>query len=214
MNARSLHRPAIILALAPLLLTFPPYARSQHRLASSDTKHAPASRTSDLQTAPEKAYVIGDGDVLGISVWNEPELKQTLPVRPDGKVTMPLIGSVQATGRTPSQLETAIAAGLSAYIHNPNVTVMVLKINSRTFNILGRVAKPGAYPLSGNLTVLDAIAEAGGFTAFAKEAHIYILRDTPDKHETRIRFNYKQVIKGQHAEQNILLKPQDTVIVP
>jgi polysaccharide export outer membrane protein len=147
-------------------------------------------------------------------VWNEPDLKQSLPVRPDGKITLPLIGSVQAAGTTPTQLEKRIESELEAYIHNPNVTVMVLTINSRKFNVLGRVAKPGSYSLSGHVTVLDAIAEAGGFIPFAKETHVYILRHNAAGGDTRISCNYKQIIKGKHPEQNILLQPQDTVVVP
>lgn len=214
MTTTSFYRTVIALLLAPFLFTSAGYPAIQHGPAAPPTKSLSSPGSPAIQASQERTYVIGDGDVLGINVWNEPDFKQSLPVRSDGKITLPLIGSIQASGRTPSQLESAIATALEAYIHHPNVAVMVLKINSRKFNILGRVAKPGSYPLSGNITVLDAIAGAGGFTPFAKKGHVYVLRKSPDGKETRIRFNYKQVIKGKHPEQNILLKPQDTVVVP
>lgn len=165
---------------------------------------------ADTQTG----YLIGDGDVLDINVWNEPDLKQSLPVRPDGKIALPLIGEIQATGKTPSQLQQDIAAKLKAFITHPDVTVMVAQMNSRKFNILGRVAKPGSYPLTATTTVLDAIAVAGGFQDFARQKDIYILRKGPGGAETRIPFNYKSVIKGNHPEENIVLDPHDTVVVP
>lgn len=214
MTITSFYRTVIALFLIPVLFTSPGYSASQRGPGATPSESGRHINASAIQASQERTYVIGDGDLLGINVWNEPDFKQSLPVRSDGRITLPLIGAIQAAGRTPSQLETAIAVKLEAFIHHPNVAVMVLKINSRNFNILGRVAKPGSYPLSGNTTVLDAIAEAGGFTPFAKESHIYILRKNPQGKEARIRFNYKQVIKGKHPEQNILLQPQDTVVVP
>lgn len=211
---KSFFRTAIALLLAPILFASPAYPASRPQPAPARSPSAHRADPPAAQASQDKSYVIGDGDVLGINVWNEPDFKQSLPVRSDGRITLPLIGSVQAAGRTPTQLEKAIAVELEAYIHHPNVAVMVLKINSRNFNILGRVAKPGTYPLSGTTTVLDAIAQAGGFTAFAKESHIYVLRKDPKLGDIRIHFNYKQVIKGKYPEQNILLQPQDTVVVP
>lgn len=166
--------------------------------------------------APKAApdYVIGEDDVLEINVWNEQDMKQSLPVRSDGKITLPLIGDIQAAGQTPAQLQQAIAEKLKAYITHPDVTVMVAQMNSRKFNILGRVTKPGSYPLTATTTVLDAIAVAGGFQVFAKEKDVYILRKTPEGRETRIPFNYKSVIKGNHPEENVVLEPHDTVVVP
>ena len=159
-------------------------------------------------------YLIGDDDLLEINVWNEPDLKQSLPVRSDGKITLPLIGEVQAAGETPSQLQHTIASRLKAYINNPAVTVMVLQMNSRKFNVLGRVAKPGSYSLTATTTVLDAIAEAGGFLDFAKQKDIYILRKNSSGREMRLPFNYKAVIQGKHPEENIVLEPHDTVVIP
>ena len=162
----------------------------------------------------DDTYVIGNDDRLSINVWKEPDLTETLPVRSDGKISLPLIGDVEASGRTPRQLEEAISAKLRIYITDPEVTVMVLQINSQKFNILGRVAKPGSYLLTTTMTVLDAIAEAGGFQDFAKQKKIYILREKAGGGETRIAFNYKDVIQGKHPEENIRLEPHDTVVVP
>jgi polysaccharide export outer membrane protein len=121
---------------------------------------------------------------------------------------------VQATGRTPLQLEEEIGSRLKSYITDPEVTVIVEQINSQKFNILGQVVKPGSYPLAAATTVLDAIAAAGGFRDFAKQKNIYILRQVAGGRETRIAFNYKDVIKGKNPVQNIKLEPRDTVVVP
>ena len=152
--------------------------------------------------------------MLGVNVWNEPQLTQSVPVRSDGKISLPLIGEIQAAGRTPLQLKEAITFKLGEYLSAPNVTVTVLQINSQKFNILGRVLKPGSYPLLATTTILDAIALAGGFQDFAKQKNIYILRRNSDGRETRFNFNYKDVIRGNHPEENIKLMPNDTIVVP
>jgi polysaccharide biosynthesis/export protein len=181
----------------------------------SPAMHASSSDETSPATKPHDAsYVIGSSDVLAITVWKEPEVSRSIPVRPDGRISLPLVGEIQAAGRTPVQLEQDIAAKLQAYISKPDVTVIVEQINSEKFNILGRVAKPGSYLLSGTTTVLDAIALAGGFQDFAKQGGIYILRPNPQGGDSRLAFNYKQVIKGKHTEQNIRLEPRDTIIVP
>lgn len=182
--------------------------------AASSAKPDQQSERSGGTQSDDPSYVIGDDDVLAINVWNEPDLKQSVPVRPDGKISLPLLGDITAAGRTPSQLQEDIAAKLKAYVTHPNVTVVVQQILSKKFNILGRVMKPGAYPLSKTTTVLDAIALAGGFQDFAKQKDVYILRDNPGGDESRLRFNYKDVIKGKNREQNIKLEPNDTIVVP
>jgi polysaccharide biosynthesis/export protein len=159
-------------------------------------------------------YIIGDDDMLGINVWKEPELTASIPVRSDGKISLPLIGEVQASGKTPAQLKDEITARLRTYLAAPDVTVLVLQMNSQKFNILGRVVKPGSYPLSSTTTVLDAIAMGGGFQDFAKQKSIYILRKNPDGTIARIAFNYKDVIRGKHPEANIQLKANDNIVVP
>jgi polysaccharide export outer membrane protein len=158
--------------------------------------------------------VIGNDDQLAINVWKEPDLTRTIPVRSDGKISLPLVGEIQAEGRTPLQLEQDIAARLKNYITEPEVTVIVEQINSQKFNILGQVNKPGSYALSTATTVLDAIAAAGGFRDFAKQKSIYILRQDANGVEARIAFNYKDVIKGKNPQQNIKLEPRDTIVVP
>jgi polysaccharide export outer membrane protein len=159
-------------------------------------------------------FVIGKDDILTINVWKEPDVSRSLPVRSDGRISLPLVGEVQAAGLTPMQLEQSIVSSLRNYITEPEVTVMVQQINSEKFNILGQVAKPGSYSLTLATTVLDAIAAAGGFRDFAKKKGIYILRQNSNGGESRIPFNYKDVIKGKNPQQNIKLEPRDTVIVP
>jgi len=170
--------------------------------------------TAGRVKAHDDSFVIGSDDVLSISVWKEPEVSRLVPVRSDGKISLPLAGEIQAGGTTPRQLEKAIAAKLQSYISDPEVTVIVQQINSQKFNILGQVAKPGSYPLTNSATVLDAIALAGGFRDFAKQKSIYILRHNPDGGQVRLPFNYKDVIKGKNVEQNVRLQPHDTIVVP
>lgn len=190
--------------------------------ASQDTpgsQNAPTSQSESAAAPTGKAhdasYIIGNSDVLAITVWKQPDISRpNIPVRPDGRISLPLVGEIQAAGRTPLQLEQEITERLKTYMTNPDVTVIVDQINSQKFNVLGRVAKPGSYPLTATTTVLDAIASAGGFQDFAKQRGVYILRQTTGAGQTRIPFNYKDVIKGKHPEQNIRLQPGDTVIVP
>lgn len=174
----------------------------------------PDTATSVQRRPADDNYVIGNDDQLEINVWKEPDLTLSVPVRSDGKISMPLIGEVLVTGRTPLQVKEEIAAKLRRFLAAPDVTVMVQQMNSQKFNILGRVMKPGSYPLLATTTILDAIAEAGGFQDFAKQKGIYILRRNPQGVETRIPFNYKDVIRGKHTEENILVKPNDTIVVP
>ena len=170
--------------------------------------------TTPATKAHDDHFVIGNDDQLIINVWKEPEVSRTLPVRSDGRISLPLVGEVQATGRSPLQLEQEIAEKLKGFITNPEVTVMVQQINSEKYNILGQVSKPGSYPLTLSTTVLDAIATAGGFRDFAKQKGVYILRQNANGGETRIPFNYKDVIKGKNSDQNIKLQPNDTIVVP
>lgn len=164
--------------------------------------------------AHDNSFVIGNDDVLAINVWKEPDVSRSIPVRSDGKISLPLVGEVQATGRTPLKLEEEIAARLKNYIAEPEVTVIVQQINSQKFNILGQVNKPGSYVISNSATVLDAIALAGGFRDFAKQKSIYVLRQDADGTQTRLPFNYKEVVKGKNSGQNIKLQPRDTIVVP
>jgi len=173
-----------------------------------------AVRQDSDARAHDDSYVIGNDDMLAINVWKEAEISRSVPVRSDGKISLPLVGELQATGRTPFKLEQDIAERLKNYISDPEVTVIVQQINSQKFNIVGQVVKPGSYPLASATTVLDAIAVAGGFRDFAKKKSIYVLRQNADGTQTRIPFNYKEVIKGQNPSENAKLQPHDTIVVP
>jgi polysaccharide export outer membrane protein len=178
--------------------------------AAQPTQNVEATATK----AHDDSFVIGNDDVLAINVWKEPDVSRSIPVRSDGKISLPLVGEVQATGRTPLKLEQDIAARLKNYIAEPEVTVIVQQINSQKFNILGMVNRPGSYVINNSATVLDAIAIAGGFRDFAKQKSIYILRQNSDGTQTKLPFNYKDVVKGQNLAQNVKLQPRDTIVVP
>ncbi len=159
-------------------------------------------------------YIIGSDDVLAINVWKEPEISKTVPVRPDGMISLPLLGEIKARGLTPVQLEDQISDLLKKIMSDPQVTVIVNQVNSLTFNIVGQVVRPGYFPITRPITVLDAIALCGGFRDFAKQKKIYVLRTGPDGKEERLKFNYKEVIRGKNMAQNIQLQPHDTLVVP
>jgi polysaccharide biosynthesis/export protein len=192
-------------------------AASENNAATARSAAGRDDQNAEKPAAPkphDDSFVIGNDDVLAVSVWKEPEVSKSVPVRSDGKISLPLVGEVQAAGQTPLKLEREIAARLKNYIEEPEVTVIVEQINSRKFNILGQVNKPGSYLLTNNATILDAIALAGGFRDFAKQKSIYVLRQSPGGSQKRIPFNYKEVLKGKNPDQNIKLEPRDTIVVP
>jgi polysaccharide biosynthesis/export protein len=196
-----------------VLLAIP--VSAQQDAVTGSTKPAPAPAAQKAAPKPATAdpnYVIGPQDVLDISVWKEPEVSRSVPVRPDGKISLPLLNDVQAVGLTPSQLITQITTGLSKFMTNPEVTVIVTQINSRHVYILGEVNRPGGYDLLPDMTVLQAISNAGGLTQFANGKRIYVLRPDGAKQD-KLFFNYKEVLDGKHPEQNIMLKQGDTVVV-
>lgn len=197
----------------------PPPA-DQTAAGKSEEKSEPAKSAEGTDTEPKpqligaakvdpKAYLIGAEDVLRIHVWREPENSGEFRVRPDGKISVPLIGEIQAAGLTPEQLSVSIAEGLQRVMVHPEVTVGVQQVNSKKYYIQGEVMKPGSYPLVIDTTVLEALVNAGGFREFANTKKIVILRGNE-----RLRFNYKDVSKGKKMEQNILVKPGDQIIVP
>jgi polysaccharide export outer membrane protein len=179
--------------------------------AADNKADKPPETVRETGVAPD--YVIGADDTLHISVWKEPDLSEQLPVRPDGKISMPLLNDVQAAGRTPLQLGNDITAGLKKFITDPQVTVVVTIINSQRVFILGEVNRAGAYPLLPNMTVLQALSSAGGFTIYASLKKIYVLR-IEDGKQVKHPFNYKDVLAGKAADQNILVKAGDTIVVP
>jgi polysaccharide biosynthesis/export protein len=194
------------------------FAQSDHpsgQAPTGDTGKSTGDHGAAIKSAAsDDSYVIGANDVLAINVWKEPEVSRSVPVRSDGKISLPLVGELQASGQTPRQLEQEISKRLESYISEPEVTVIVTDSKSQKVNILGMVVKPGAYLLTSSTTVLDAIAMAGGFKDFAKQKSIYVLRQAPDGTQKRIPFNYKEVIKGKNPEQNIRVQTGDTVVVP
>ena len=192
-------------------------ARAQQANSSKEPVPAAVPAIAD-DTAKKSAtadpnYVIGAQDVLDISVWKEPDVSRVVPVRPDGKVSLPLLNDVQAAGLTPGQLAAQVTESLKKYVTNPQVTVIVTVINSQRVYILGEVTRPGAFPLLPGMSVLQALSSAGGFTQFAKVKGIFVRRLENGK-EVKYPFNYKEVINGKRPEQDILLKAGDTIVVP
>jgi polysaccharide export outer membrane protein len=214
------HRITAVLTLL-VLVSIGAFAQS----GSASQPPAPSAAAADKQAGETKAegsraahsdssYVIGANDVLLVNVWKEPDISHSVPVRSDGKISLPLVGELQAGGQTPRQLEQEITKRLQSYISEPEVTVIVTASNSQKVNLMGMVSRPGAYLLTRSTTVLDAIAMAGGFKDFAKQKSIYVLRQAPDGTQKRIPFNYKEVIKGKNPDQNIPLQAGDTLVVP
>jgi polysaccharide export outer membrane protein len=167
-----------------------------------------------LVQAVSNDFIIGLEDILSINVWKEPELSvKEVIVRPDGKISIPLVGDVQASGLTPMQLQEQITERMREFVSSPNVTVVVLKIASRSVSIVGEVNRPGIYYLGSRMTVLELLARAGGLKENAKEKDISVVR-TEGNRSIRFPFNYKDVSKGKNLKQNIALKNGDVVIVP
>jgi polysaccharide export outer membrane protein len=194
-------------------------SRSAAKPATPAATRNQPGRSGRAQTVPEakipgaapvdaKTYVIGAEDVIFIKVWRDNDVSGQFLVRPDGRISVPLIGDVTASGRTPEQLEKDIAERLSKFIREPQVNVGILSVGSKKYFILGEVNKPGSFPLVVPTNVLEALVNAGGFRDFANETKILILRGNKV-----FTFNYKQVTRGKKPEQNILLEPGDKIIV-
>ena len=181
--------------------------------AGAATQGSSATASPSSQSLGEN-YVIGRDDLLSINVWKETEISRVVEVRPDGKISLPLVGELQASGLQPIELQKQIAERLKSYLSNPEVTVIVQEVRSQKFNVMGQVARPGTYVLDKPMTVLDGLALAGGFRDFAKEKKIYVLRKQPNGTDVRLPFNYKKVVKGQNLAQNVALESGDTIVVP
>ena len=156
-----------------------------------------------------KTYLIGAEDVIGIKVWREGDLSGSVAVRPDGYITLPLVGEMKAGGMTPMQLQTMVTEAYTKFLNRPEVTVSILEVRSKRYFIVGNAGRTGPFPLVMPTTVLQALAESGGFKEFAKTSKIVIMRG-----DLRLKFNYKEVIKGKNMEQNIFLQNDDHIIVP
>ena len=215
--------PYLSAAICLMLFSTTAFAQgpAQNSIKSASSKVLTAEN-KNISSEPEKLgkpatedsnYSIGPEDVLTIDVWKEPEISRTVPVRRDGKISLPLVNDLQAAGLTPTQLSAEIVAKLRATVINPHVTVIVTQMSSQRIYILGQVVRGGAYPLVPNMTAVQALSIAGGFTPFAKLKKIYVTRTENGQNKT-FPINYKDVISGHNSQQNIQLKPGDTIVVP
>ncbi len=202
----------VLMSMLVLLLALAP-AKAQEKPAQKKNNDSSGNGSPVKPVIEEQGYVIGATDGITVSVWKEPELTLSLVVRPDGMISIPLLGDVRAAGLTPMQLSMALGEKLRKYVNEPQVTIIVNSINSRIIYLVGEVNRAGTYPMLPNMTVLMALSGAGGFSQFADTKKIYVLR-FEDGVQKKFPFNYKEVIKGKRPEENILLKPGDTIVVP
>jgi polysaccharide export outer membrane protein len=181
---------------------------------ASVTTPAVTTGLPDTRSIPTPLqYTIGNGDVLNVQVWKEKELSQMVVVRPDGKISLPLLGELQVSGKEPSQVEEIIQTRLQSMLVQPRVTVTVAEIHSRMVYITGEIARPGAYPLNTPITVLQLIAQAGGLTEFASRKHIQIIRANSSKSDEHM-LSYKAMMQSKDGSRNLTLNPGDTVVIP
>jgi polysaccharide export outer membrane protein len=211
-NVVPILRPILLLAMLAALAG----AQAPRQAAPGAARTPTAKPVAKADAKPaDPEYTLGPGDVIAIDVWRQPEISRTLPVRPDGRISLPLAGQLRAQGLTTLGLQAAITAKLKKYIDHPEVTVMLENAESRRYNIFGMVQKPGSYPLAQPMTLLDAIAAAGGLRDFAHGNKIYLIRKRrSDGVEIRYNFNYKAVSLGLAPQENIQLRPNDTIVVP
>ena len=180
-------------------------------MAAEKTETSPAETKKEIVADP--SYIIGPMDVLEIQVWKEPDFSRQVLVRPDGKITLPLVGDILASGMNTMGLKALLSEKLEDFVSKPEVTVIVLDSRSKNFYIIGKINRPGTYPLNPDMTVLQAISVAGGLAEWADKDSIRIIRRSGGKDEI-LPFDYDKVISGERLEQNIPLKPNDTIIVP
>lgn len=202
-------------AASVLLLTLPCLAGVGMAQDVKPAAQAAAPATPVAMPASQvdaSSYIIGPEDGLQVTVWQNPQISGAFPVRPDGKISLTLLGDVQAAGLTPMQLSDSISQKLKGFIRDPTVAVVVTAVNSQKVYLVGEVGKVGPVPLTAGMTPLQAIATAGGLSTFANKRSIYILRNDGGKQQ-KIPFNYKQALKGD-SKQLIPLKPGDTIVVP
>jgi polysaccharide export outer membrane protein len=218
-STRGVVAAACVLVFAPVAHGFGPASSATRAPAQTPAAPRPAAPASaqppqmPAGVSVPNGYVIGPDDVLAIVFWRDKDMSTETTVRPDGKITLPLINEVQAAGLSPEQLRDSLQTAAKKYLEDPNVSVVVKAINSRKVFITGSVSKAGAYSLSAPTTVMQLIAMAGGLLEFADSKNITIIRNENGK-PTAYRFNYKDVLKHKNLKQNIELKPGDTVIVP
>jgi polysaccharide export outer membrane protein len=203
------HKTTLAIALFGALL-----ASGSSAAQSPPAPHAQATAVAAVTSVtPPADYVIGPADLLSIVFWRDKDMSADVTVRPDGKISLPLLNEVQAAGYTPEQLRARLIEAASKFVEEPNATVVVKEIHSRDAFITGNVLKPGPYAISANTSVLQLIAIAGGLQEYADDANIVIIRTENGKTQYH-NFNYKDVVKRRRSEQNIVLHPGDTVVVP
>jgi polysaccharide biosynthesis/export protein len=182
--------------------------------AAGSQPRTPVTTESRIVSATDRDYVIGSDDLLAVDVWHENELSRVVPVRPDGKISLPLVGELYVAGLTAWQLQDTIAQHLKEYVAHPQVTVIVQETKSQKFNVVGEVQKPGSFEFGHPVTLLDAIALAGGLRDFAQSKKMYVIRTTADGSREKIHVNYNDLLKGKPSAQDIVLRAHDTVVVP
>jgi polysaccharide biosynthesis/export protein len=180
--------------------------------ATVSRKPSPSPDAAPVGVTPPQGYTIGADDQLSIRFWGDPQLSTDVVVRPDGKISVPLLNDVQAAGLTPEELNQVLEKAASKYISEPEATTIVREIRSRKVFVLGQVAKPSPVPLNSEMTVLQVLSAVGGLLEFADKTDIVILRRENGK-EKRFKFNFNEVVKGKNVQQNIVLQPNDTVLI-
>ena len=213
----------LVLILGMAILAMATYGQTSSGKPGPDSKlvtakdgTAASETVGDVALKPateDPNYVIGPDDELIVTVWKEPDISRTVPVRPDGKISLPLLKDVQAAGLTPMQLTSELTTRLTKFISAPEVTVIVSRVSPPRVFVVGEVGRAGAYPLVPGMTVLEALSSAGGLTPFAKQSKISVLRIESGK-QIQLPVNYKEILKGRRPEQNVPLKAGDTVVVP
>jgi polysaccharide biosynthesis/export protein len=210
---KSIWKAAVAASILVSSIAWAQDAPAQPAASPASDKTVSVKTTNDVSNNPSgPEYVIGPQDTLHIAVWKEADLTATLPVRPDGKISLPLLNDVQASGLTPQQLAESVTEKLRKYIADPRVTVVVTEINSKRIYLVGEVSHPGATPMLPNMTVLQALSSAG-LSQFANTKGIYVLR-TENGKQQKLPVNYRKLVKGEGIEQNYLLQPGDTIVVP
>jgi polysaccharide export outer membrane protein len=200
---------------AELPMRGPTTQQSSNGRSSSPSRQVPEDSIARSSLIVTPAYVIGPEDVLDVTVWRNPDLSKEVAVRPDGRISLPLIGEVTAVGKTPAQLTEEISAKLKEYKENPQVSIVIKEVNSYAIFVLGEVAKPGRYPLKSKATLLQGITIAGGFTPVAARNKLVVFRFGENgQSDEKIKASYDDIILRDGSKQNIELKPGDTIVVP
>jgi len=217
-SMRTVHSILFVCGVVTVLLSLPKPVSSQdvdaRRPVATVAKPAAVSTDKSLLIVTPD-YIIGPEDILDITVWKNADLSKTVQVRPDGRISLPLLGDISAVAKTPVQLTEEISTGLRAYMENPTISIMVKEVNSYQIYVLGEVNKPGKYPLKSKTTLLQGITVAGGFTALAARNKIVVFRFTKDgEGQTKLKASYDDIVVRDGANQNIELKPGDQIVVP